>query len=161
MNTLTRESVRKKLNYCFDTGHFTWKSTGKRAGGYTFGGYRLIQVNNVKIREHRLAMIWMDDHCFQEGEQVDHINGIRDDNRYENLRIATNQQNNFNRKTQKNNKLGFRGVCKQKGCNKFRAHIKIEQKKKHLGYYDTFEEAKAARLAAEVELFGEYRYHGG
>lgn len=65
---------------------------------------------------------------------IDHINGIKDDNRISNLREVTTQENCFNRKNCK-------GCIFIKKRNKWKAVIFINKKSKFLGYYDTYEEA--------------------
>lgn len=90
---------------------------------------------------------------------VDHKHGCetRFDNRKSNLRLATVQQNNLNRKTYTNNKLGVRGVSRAKN-GKYVAHIGFNYKKIHLGTFDTLEEAIIARKDAENKYFGEWSY---
>ena len=74
--------------------------------------------------------------------QVDHINGIRHDNRLENLRLVTNQQNNFNR----TKALGYTW---NKRSNKWSAYIKLNGKQIPLGYYNNEEDARNAYLTAK------------
>lgn len=88
---------------------------------------------------------------------IDHINGDRADNRIENLRMATRQQQSFNKGVQKNNKLGVKGVH-QIG-NKYQARICINKKLKVLGRFDTIEEASEAYQTKAKELHGEF-YRG-
>jgi len=98
------------------------------------------------------------------GMQVDHINGNPLDNRRENLRTCTNQQNGMNRERTKNNKSGYKGVCYKKRTKNmineypkpWLARIKHNQKIIHLGYYKTKEEAALAYNKKAIELFGEY-----
>ena len=90
------------------------------------------------------------------GEEVDHIDGDRLNNRRNNLRLATHAQNMANRKLQKNNKSNFRGVSFHKGSQKWRAEIQKEGTKTNLGYFNTPEEAYAAYLEASNRLFGEF-----
>lgn len=73
--------------------------------------------------------------------QIDHINGLRDDNRIENLRLVSNQQNSFNRKDTK-------GYTKRKN-GKFRAKINLNGNQISLGEYFTQEEAHDAYLTAK------------
>lgn len=77
--------------------------------------------------------------------EVDHINNIRDDNRVENLRWSTRQQQMFNKATTK-------GYCFRKDRQKFVAQIVLGGKHKHLGCYDTEAEARAAYLAAKQTM---------
>ena len=74
--------------------------------------------------------------------EVDHINGIRHDNRLENLRLVTHQQNGFNQAKAK-------GYTWNKREGKWRAYIKVNYEQKHLGYYDNEEDAREAYLAAK------------
>ena len=75
-------------------------------------------------------------------EQIDHINGIRDDNRIENLREVTNQQNHFNQTT-------ARGYGWDKKRKKWRAYICIDDTYLHLGYFVEEEDARQAYLDAK------------
>jgi len=105
------------------------------------------------------------------GLQVDHINGIKDDNRRENLRVATNGQNRANSKLNDNNKSGLKGVHlrkkptiknrkkkprKDRMGDRWAAQINVNGKKLHLGYFDTKEEAHAAYREAARKHFGEF-----
>ena len=95
-----------------------------------------------------------------DGMEVDHINLDRLDNRRENLRIVTHQQNQCNQPLQKNNTSGAAGVSFYSPRGKFRARIKASQRDIHLGYYQTFEEAVQARNVGMECMFGEYgRYN--
>ena len=82
------------------------------------------------------------------------------DNRRINLRPASDAESIRNRRIQKNNTSGTCGVRFDKSRNKWRARIKVNGKEIHLGYFDTREEAVAARKAAEVKYFGEFAYKG-
>lgn len=88
---------------------------------------------------------------------IDHINNCRNDNRKENLRIATQQTNQINRKANSNSKTGVKGVGIYK--DKFIARIMVNNKNIHLGIFNTIEEAKKAREEAEKKYFGEFAYN--
>lgn len=100
---------------------------------------------------HRFIMNCPDDMV------IDHINRNPLDNRRENLRICTQQQNVMNKSIQSNNTSGIPGVCWNKNKNKWHARITVNGKTKSLGYHTTLEEAAEARRLAEIEYFGEYR----
>lgn len=84
------------------------------------------------------------------GMQIDHVNGVKDDNRLSNLRLATHRENHQNRARNKNNKSGFLGVSPING--KWRAQIMADGKKLALGCFDAPEAARDAYLAAKAEL---------
>jgi len=87
---------------------------------------------------------------------VDHRDNDKNNNHISNLRMATKQQQNFNQPIRKNNKLGVKGVRKQR--NKYRARIKIDGKQIHLGLFETVEEASLVFQSKARELHGEF-YH--
>ena len=89
---------------------------------------------------------------------IDHINNCRNDNRKNNLRIATQQTNQINRDANNNNSLGVKGVAKAKTKDKYVARIMVNGKSIHLGTFDTLEKAKEARNKAERRYFGEFAY---
>lgn len=100
---------------------------------------------------HRLVM------GAKRGEEVDHINGDTLDNRKVNLRLVTHQQNIQNRKVNKNNKLGYKGVYQHTQNGNFIAQIQTPQRKrKHLGVFATPEDAAFAYNVAAIKLFGEF-----
>lgn len=109
------------------------------------------------LRIHQLIM------NTPKGMHTDHINGNPLDNRKENLRICSPQQNSRNRRKNKNNKSGFKGVkrCCGKGYEgtiKWMASINFEGKRMHLGVYDIPEEAARAYDAKAKELHGEFAH---
>lgn len=94
------------------------------------------------------------------GLEIDHINLDVLDNRRENIRYCTHQQNQMNQPLQRNNKSGVSGVSFYPARNKYRARIKVKQQEIHLGYYNTLEEATMARNVGMQCMFGAYgRYN--
>ena len=87
---------------------------------------------------------------------VDHINHNGLDNRKENLRICTHKDNMRNRRKQKNNISGYKGVRYRKKHKKFVAQIKKYDKQVHIGCYETIEEAAMAYDANARHYYGEY-----
>lgn len=92
------------------------------------------------------------------GQVVDHINDIRHDNRRENLRICTHQQNACRRRPSRPSSVGYRGVVRKAGCRTrpFQAKITVNGRTLGLGHYSTPEEAATAYDEAAVEHFGEF-----
>lgn len=109
------------------------------------GGYVL---NNKAERMHRLIT-----KC-PRGKEVDHINKNKLDNRKENLRICSRSENNSNRNVFCNNKSGYKGVDLWYG--KYRAQIKKDGKKTHLGLFSAAEDAARAYDKKAKELFGKF-----
>lgn len=105
---------------------------------------------------HRVIMERVLGRPLASNELVDHrdMNGLNCSR--ENLRLATNQQNQANRPAQKNNKSGYKGVFWYKRANKWRAVIKLDGKQIHLGLFSNPEDAYKAYLEKAKELFGEY-----
>ena len=156
---LTRERLKQVLSYEEDTGLFRWKKSrgccmqGTVAGALNNHGHRRIKIDRRAYYAHRLAWLY----CYGESpkDEIDHINGLPDDNRLSNLRQASHAQNNGNRGPHSNNKLGVKGVTRY-GDSSFHAQIKINGKQTHLGYFPTIEEADQAYRKAALAHFGEF-----
>jgi hypothetical protein len=86
---------------------------------------------------------------------VDHIDNNPQNNCIENLRMATNQQQQFNRRVRKNSKLQMKCV-EQRSTNCFRARIVIEGKRVLIGHYKTKEEARQAYETKAREIHGQF-----
>ena len=107
-------------------------------------GYISRWIGGKKVGEHRV--IWEQHNGpIPKGMQIDHINGIRNDNRIENLRLVTNQQNSFNQ-------LKAKGFYWDKMKSKWRASIQLNGKTINLGYTNCMLEARAMYLRAKKEL---------
>jgi hypothetical protein len=91
---------------------------------------------------------------------IDHQNGDGTDNRWANLRLATSSLNAANSRRRSDNTSGFKGVSRCRGA-RWRASIQLNGKFKHLGHFDTPEEAHAVYCAAAANYFGEFAHHGG
>lgn len=107
-------------------------------------------INNKKVKLHRLIM------DAQEGEIIDHINRNKLDNRNENLRKCTIEQNNFNKGIAYSNTSGVTGVDFDKNRNKWRVQIGYNGKNHVLGRFSDFNEAVRVRKEAEQKYFGEF-----
>jgi len=118
---------------------------------------RLCNPNGITFKTvHRLIAL----HFIPNPEalpQVDHINRIKTDNRIENLRWVSNQENSFNtNKTRRVTSSTYKGVCWYKKYKKWMAQIGINGKQKTLGYFDDEIDAARAYNEKAAELFGEY-----
>lgn len=158
---ITQEYIKSILTYNPNTGKFIWRRKkwghkGKEAGYINPNGYRVIMIDNKNYGASRLA--WLFHYGEFSKKQIDHINHNRSDNRIENLREVTNQQNQMNR-TFTGNTTGFIGVYWDKNRKKYAPKIKVNQKVINLGRYDSIEEAIAMRLCAE-SVYGFHINHG-
>jgi len=159
---LTANEVKKLLHYDPETGFFTWLCdpfTGPRRKGTIAGvigsfGYRSIKIAQIKYMAHRLA--WLVTYGSWPIFDVDHINGRQDDNRIENLRVATKQQNNCNMKAPSTNKSGAKNVHWHKDSNRWRVQIKNKGQSIHIGYFDDFELASFVASEARLKYHAEF-----
>ena len=159
---ITQEELKKLFNYDPETGVLYRSIDSGMGGRFKKGspvgskshGYLTTRVNNKLLRVHRI--IWKLLYN-EEPEQIDHINGIRDDNRLCNLRPATNQLNSMNKAMRYDNTSGINGIRFQD--NAWRADIRVNGKARYLGRYKTKEEAIKARKEAEVK-YGFSVLHG-
>jgi hypothetical protein len=91
-----------------------------------------------------------------DSKNIDHKDGNTYDNRKENLRVCTEQENAMNKRTPKNNTSGVKGVHYAKKEEKWKAYITFKGKRIHLGTYTNIEDAINKRLKAEGKYFGEF-----
>ena len=166
---LTQKLLKEFLHYNPETGVFTWlqksrahfrsdgnwkawnsRRVGTEAGSVENTGYIRIGIFDKRYQAHRLAFLWVSGElpC----EEVDHINGVRNDNRWANLRTVSRLENCKNRALSNNNKSGISGVGWYAPYHKWFAKIGVNGKERHLGYFDSKKEAAAKRKEAEVAL---------
>jgi hypothetical protein len=152
---ITQEELKQLVFYDKETGVFTRLSSKrgdtayKPTGTLTNKGYVLLWVCGKLYKAHRMA--WLYEYGTMPIGEIDHINGIKSDNRISNLRDVTRSENNQNRKAHnKNNKNSAMGV-RQNHIGKYVAAITINRKAIHLGCFSTIEEASAAYKKAKAE----------
>jgi len=144
--TLEQSLLHEMLDY--QDGQLVWKNkkhnlahlNGIVAGCMHKSGYRQIKFGQTMYPAHRIMWIYHNG-SIDENMQIDHINGIKTDNRIENLRLVTAQQNCFNR-----SKLTAKGYCWNKAAQKWQATITVGKKNKHLGLFTNEEDARKAYL---------------
>ena len=156
--------AKELLNYDSETGIITWKVSrnkrikiGSEAGTLHHTGYRHIGISindkSKSLQAHRIA------YFIYHGKLpnlIDHVNGIREDNHISNIRSCTSQQNTFNTGKRIHNTSGFKGVSWYKQTGKWKADIRHNGKKIHLGYYTCPKEASKAYEAKAKEIHGAF-----
>lgn len=155
---ISHEEIRRLLTYKPDSGKFFWNQKINQVDGEAGWinpetGYRIIKVCGIKVMAHRLTWFWV--YGEWPTDRLDHQNGNRDDQRIDNLRPASDRQNSGNTRTRKDNALGTKGVRLHES-GRYQARIWDGKRHRHLGLFDTIEEAKAAYDAVATHLFGEF-----
>ena len=145
---LTQKELKDILNYSLETGVFTWKvnmsqsvKAGHIAGTLEAKGYIRIGVQGKYTRAHRLA--WLYVYGYLPKGFLDHIDGNPSNNRIGNLRECTNNENMKNRKIDRSNTSGYKGVSWHKHRCMWVARAMLNKKSYSLGYFDTPEKASA------------------
>lgn len=172
-SSLDLETARWLLDYEPKTGVLTWKHRGamdcprdggKRWNGRYAGreafriapnGYRQGMVLRVMMRAHRLA--WFMHYGEWPKGDIDHINGVRSDNRMCNLREVSRKENTRNQQIRNTNKSGVTGVI-QRG-NRWHANVFHDGRQIFLGSFQDKQDAIAARQKASSD-FGYHANHG-
>lgn len=115
-------------------------------------------IRSIYVGRKQQTKIWMHREIIHTPPdmQTDHINGNRLDNRRGNLRICTSCGNSKNRKLNKNNISGFKGVAWDKKHKRWWVHIKTNGNQKHLGYFDDTVQAAHAYDEAAKKYHGEF-----
>jgi hypothetical protein len=156
---LTQQMLKDILRYDENTGFFYHRRIRKgvtevnQKAGVVDNGYVKIRINGKSYRAHRL--VWLYTYGEFPKDQIDHINHDRSDNRIINLRVVNNAENSRNKVMLDSNTSGVTGVYLDKNRMKWCAHIGIDGKKKHIGYYGNFDDAVEARKKAEKK----YKFH--
>lgn len=181
MAELTYAQVSQLLKYDPETGKLFWlprpaemfatghqnsaasaaRWNGRYAGKEAFtaklvGGYSIGRMFDRPFSAHRVC--WMLTHREWPKGQIDHINGVRDDNRLLNLRIVTHSGNARNQKRRSDNTSGVTGVSRYPN-DEWQAVIKHNGKIVWLGHFPNFNDAVAARKVAEKK-YGYHENHG-
>lgn len=155
---ITQDYIRGLFLYDPDTGIMYWGQSrgrvkrGYKVGSYDKDGYLETDVCGKRVKLHRLAWFYMT------GKwpifEIDHIDLVKDNNKWSNLREATKSQNSANRPISRRNKSGYKGVIRSK--NRWIAHICHNKKQFHIGSFKTAIEAHEAYLVKAHLLFAEF-----
>lgn len=154
-------------NLCYDihTGLIWWRTLGSNSrkiddpvGSVMSSGHVSVGLypkghKRLSVLAHRLG--WRLHYGAWPDGDLDHINGIRDDNRISNLRVADRSENNVNSKKYKNNSSGYKGVH-ELPCGRFKSRIQFRGSRLSLGIFNTAEEAYEAYKEAAKDIHGEF-----
>jgi len=157
---LTLQRLKEVYDYLPESGLFVRKirtfrhKAGEIAGTLLDEGYIQIGIDGNQYRAHRLAFFYMTGSW--PTLEIDHINGIRSDNSWANLREATRVQNCQNRGISKGNTSGYKGVSFISTTGTYQARIRVNGKGVYLGRYKSAEEAAEVYKQAAEKYFGEF-----
>ncbi len=159
---MNQETLKQLFVYEPETGKFVRRTNAgvKKVGDvaearHPKGYIRIIHKGRFYLA-HRLAFLYMNGYM---PEQVDHINGIRDDNRWENLRGVSPSQNSYNSKKPSDNTSGVKGVYWNKRDKAWVCRINVKGKLAWSFFTKDKEEAERVTRAAREKLHAEYHRH--
>lgn len=157
MEKLTQSKCLQLFEY--KDGSLFWRNdrsrirAGDKAGCLDKKGYVQVKIDGKPYKAHRVIFLLINGFL---PDVIDHIDGNPANNRIENLRACTQQQNVFNAGTRSTNTSGYTGVYWDRKNNKWRAAIRVSGRMKVLGRFDSIESAIAARTQAAKAMHGEF-----
>lgn len=161
---ITYKEVSALLEYNPTTGALTWKidtnreaKAGHPAGCVVRRGYIRVGIKGKSYYAHRLA--WLLHYGEWPAQEIDHIDHDRSNNKIDNLRAVDHRDNTKNQTLRKTNTSGVNGVCWFEREQRWVAYVYVAGKPTCLGYFTAFNEAVAARLAANKQ-HGYHENHG-
>lgn len=156
---MTIELARTRFEYKPETGELLWRNcrikklNGKQAGAVRQDGYLQVNVRGRLYFVHRIIFLLV---TGEEPIEVDHINGVRADNRWSNLRPVSRGENSLNKKLHKNNKSGVKGVFWSEANQKWRAVVKLGGRPVYAKMFKEFDDAAKAVAEARRSFHGEF-----
>ena len=159
--SLFRSQLLELFDYDRDSGKLFWKvakarivKIGQEAGTINSKGYRQVKIGGKKYNAHRLIFLI---ECGHLPDCLDHVNGIRDDNRIENLRPASHRENSRNTSKKSSNTSGIVGAYWNKSRNKWQAQCSDRNgKQTHLGLFTDIQLAAEVVKAFRLQEHGEF-----
>ena len=151
---ITQEYIKQLFTYA--DGNLYWKisrsnsiKVGQKVGTTPKHNYAQTYLDGKNYRVHRLIFLY---HYGYFPAEIDHIDGDVTNNRIENLRSVTRQQNQYNTKLQKNSLSTAKNVSWFKQTNKWKVQMRINKFKTHLGYFDSLELAELVATEARAKF---------
>jgi len=154
---ITQAELKQLVTYNEVTGVFVRITSGHILGNKHRGGYRTATFAGRTYYLHRLA--WLYVFGYVPAQCIDHVNGDRADNRISNLREATAEENQHNRKVDSRNTSGVKGVGWNAHNSRWVARVVHCGKRHTVGSFVSLDEAKAAITAARKQIHGGYARH--
>lgn len=159
VSEINYNDVSQELIYKPDSGNFFWKNSKgrKKSGseaGSIYNGYKYIMINKKRYNASRVA--WCLFHKKNHTKIIDHINCDGLDNKISNLRECTFNQNMHNRRKQKNNTSGYKGVSRATRSDRWLVNICLDGKNKRIGEFENIDDAILAYRYASEEHHKEY-----
>lgn len=161
---ISQDRLKHLLSYSAESGAFVWKNPtsnrvkkGAVAGATLNTGYIQIKLDGRFYLAHRLAWLYM--HGQWPEYEIDHIDGVRNNNAANNLRDVTRLENSKNKSANSNNTSGNIGVYRGKREGQWRAQIKVEGVVHFSEYFDNYDDALNERMLMEAK-FGFHENHG-
>lgn len=147
----------------YKEGKLYWKyvksiaiKAGDEAGANDGYGYRVVRFNNKLYRVHHIVYLMFNGVL---PKRIDHINQNRSDNRIENLRVATDSENNCNKTVQANNSTGYKNVRWHERIKKYEVSVQINKERKYIGVFEDLELADLAAQMAREKYHGQFARH--
>lgn len=150
---LTQAQLQNILDYDPATGIFRNKTTGKIFLQEDERGYIRIKINGKRFRAHRLAFLFM---CGEFPRNIDHINGIGSDNRWENLRECSQAENCRNRKVGIDTVSGIKNVIWDATTKRWKVVIVENGRQYDYGFYYDLNVAELVAIGARVKHHGDF-----
>lgn len=158
MSVLTFDRAVRLFRYDEATGKLTWDAqrgrakAGDCAGARDHKGYVIVRVDGRIYKAHRI--VWLMKTGSWPAGEIDHINGVKDDNRFANLRDVTHAENaqNLHRAQRRNRSCGLLGVTFDRFTGRWKAQLQVNGRRYQIGRYDTAEQAHAAYRTAKASI---------
>ena len=129
---------------------------GHAVGGLNSEGYRRFQFFGNTLLEHRVVFLMFNKYL---PKTIDHIDGVRDNNKIQNLRECTINENCYNSKLNARNSSGVKGVYLHKASNKWMVRASVKGKRMYFGSYDDLELAELVAIEARNKYHGDFAKH--